>query len=110
MAGTAANARETSGTARNATRTGILATRATADARQTAGTARTAAGAAVLAAGTAVAVGVAAAATRVVLEDNVSGRRAGHCQAGRKTIRTGQRGGGDRRGNGSTDHQWFHEG
>ncbi|ORX00818.1 hypothetical protein AWC29_02435 [Mycobacterium triplex] len=110
MAGSAANAWQTSSTARDATRAGVLAAGATADARDAAGAARPATRPVVLAAGSAVAIGVAAAATRVVLEDDVGGRRARHCRGGRKTIRSGHRCSSDRSSNGAADHQWFQEG
>jgi hypothetical protein len=109
VAGTATDARKTSGTAGHATGTRELAAGATADARDAALPARTAAGAAVLATGTTVAVGVAAAAARVVLEDNVGGRRPRHRWSSRKNVSSGRWSSSDRRRNSAGHHYWFHE-
>ena len=109
VAGTATDARQTAGAARNTARACVLAAGAAADAGDAAGAARTATGTAVLAAGAAVAVGVAAAAARVVLEDNVSGRRSGHRWSGTKSVGCGRWRGSNRRSDGSSHEQWFHE-
>jgi hypothetical protein len=73
VAGAATDARKTSGAAGHATRTGELAAGAATDARDAARPTGTATGATIYATGAAGAVG-AAAATRVLLVDNVSGR------------------------------------
>jgi len=109
VTGTAADARQASGAARHATGARELAAGAAADARDAAGAARTATGTAVLAAGAAVSVGVAAAAARVVLEDNVSGRRSGHRWSGTKSAGCGRWRGSNRRSDGPSHEQWFHE-
>ena len=108
VAGTAADARKTSGAARHAPGAEELPAGAAADARDTSLAARAAAGA-VHAAGTAVAVGVAAAAARVVLEDNVGGRGSCHRWSSRKNVSGSRWGSGDRRSNCAGHHYWFHE-
>lgn len=109
MAGAAADAWQTAGTARHAAGARELAAGAATNARDAAGAARTATGTAVLAAGAAVAVGVAAAAAWVVLEDNVSGRRSGHRWSGTKSVGRGRWRGSNRRSDGPSHEQWFHE-
>jgi hypothetical protein len=109
VSGTATDARQASAAARHAAGTPELAAGAATDAGDASLAARTAAGAAVLASGAAVAVGVAAATARVVLEDNVRGRRGGHRWAGRKNISCGHWGRGDRCSDSPSHYQWFHE-
>jgi hypothetical protein len=109
VAGAATDARQAALAARHAAGAEELAAGAAADARNAALAAGTAAGS-VHAAGAAVAVGIAAAAARVVLEDDVRGCRCVHRWSGRENVSRGRRGGGDRRGNGAGHHQWFHEG
>jgi hypothetical protein len=108
VAGTATDARKTSGTARHAARAEELSSGPATDARNAALAARTAAGA-VHASGAAVAVGVAAAAARVVLEDNVGGRGSCHRWSSRKNVSGGRWSCGDRRSNCAGHHDWFHE-
>jgi hypothetical protein len=109
VAGAAADARKTSGTARHAAGTPELASGAAADARDAALPARTSAGAEVLAAGAAVAVGVTAAPTWVLLEDNVRVRRGSHRRAGRESFSCSHRRYSNSRSNSSTNHQRFHQ-
>lgn len=108
VAGAAADTRKTSGAARDAARTRELPAGAAADSRHAALPARTAARSIELPARAAVAAGVTAAAARILLVDNVSGR-------------CGTRGGADigfscrhrhhsnRRSNSPTNNQRFHE-
>src|SRR5580704_17136795 len=107
VAGAATDARKTTGTAGNATRTRELPAGATADARDTALAAGATAGAGELSAGATVTAGIAAAATRVLLEDTVGG-----------SCRSWGANGGFSRGHGhhgnrcrssTTDNQRFHE-
>ena len=104
MAGAAADARKTSGATRHAARTGELPAGATADTWHAALAAWAATGSTELAAGAAVAVGVAAATTRVLLEDGMgrtstswAGVGLGHCHRHHS----------NRCSNSSTDNQRF---
>src|SRR5882757_9657759 len=105
----AADARQAALAARQAVGAPELAAGAAADAGDAALAARTAVGAVVYASGTAGPVGVAAAAARVILEDQMRGRGAGHRWSNRKSVGRGRWCAGDRRSDGSGDHQWFDE-
>jgi hypothetical protein len=107
VAGAATDARKTAGTARHATRTGELATGTAADARDAALPARTATGATILATGAAVAVGVASAATGVLLEDDMRRRGASHCWASRESFSCRHRRNSNRCSNSATNNQRF---
>jgi len=98
VAGTAADARQTAGAARNAARPVELAAGAAADAGEATLPTRTAARPVELAAGAAVAIGVAAAAARVILEDDVRGR-ARRCWSSDREVRCSRWCGSDRSGN-----------
>jgi hypothetical protein len=107
VAGAATDARKTSGAAGDATRARELPAGATADTRDTALATGAAAGAIELPAGATVAAGIAAAATRVLLEDTVgrpcAGWRANRGFSGRHGHH------GNRCRSSSSDNQRFHE-
>jgi hypothetical protein len=109
VTGTATHARQTARATRRAAGAGELASGAATDSGKTALATRTAAGAAVLAAGATVTVAIAAGATRVVLEDDLSRRRTGHGRSSGKSFGGGQRRGCDRCSDGPGHCQWFHE-
>ena len=107
MAGAATDARKTAGTARHAARTRELPTGATTDARDAALPARTATGATILATGAAVTVGVASAATGVLLEDDMRCCAASRRRATRESFSCRHRRNSNRCSNSATNHQGF---
>jgi hypothetical protein len=106
VAGAAADTRKTSGTARDTARTRELSAGTAADTRHAALPTRTAARSIELPAGAAVPAGVATAAARVLLVDNVSGRGARGADIGFSCC---HRHHSNRRSNSPANKQWFHE-
>ena len=109
VAGAAAHTGQTAGTTRHAAGTGELPTGATAHARDAALATRTATGTTVLPAGAAVSVGVATAAARVVLEDDMRWRRGVDGCTGDSNVGGGRGRCGDSRCDCPGYNQRFHE-
>ena len=108
MAGAATDARKTAGSARHAARSRKLPAGATTDARHAALATWTAAGTIHLATRAAVTVGIATAAARVLLEDNVRCCAASR-RASRESFSCRHRRNSNRRSNSSTNYQRFHQ-
>jgi hypothetical protein len=107
VAGAATDARKTPGSTRHAARAGELATRAATDAWDAALPTWTAARSIELAAGATVAVGIAAASTGVLLENDMRCCAASCRRASRESFRCRHRSNSNRCSNSATNYQRF---